>query len=885
MLRKKVSSIFQFFASLATLAVIAAIGSTIPASAQGITTWDDLVTKATAFTSGQHELTVTGNLTLDEQAKPLVVPEGAELTLKGAGTVTGINTPAVEVKSGGKLNLKGPSFTKTQFTVNGDLRFSAGSIHDSDPAGPVIFVNGGTFTMSGTADFSNNLTPEKKVASAATPEGVDIQKLAPITVYNGTVSLNGGTIKGNQGVLRGGALGIWGSKEKPATLNIKDGEISDNRVEHSRLNGYGGAVFTAYTNVNISGGNIHGNSTEYGGAMVMENGSLDISNGILQGNKRSEYGGAGGALFLNKVNTKISGGTFKGNLGSDKGGGAIKIINSDLHITGGNFTENECLAWGGAINVVGGTVKIDGGSFTGNTAGSSGGAISLSGGTKEDKNGAKTVINSAYFANNKSSGFWGGGAIYNDTFSSLTINDALIRNNTFKDWIPVQAGGRPYSIQGGGVWNCPTGQTILNVTHGSAIFDNIAPDGGKNKEFKGAGDDFVSISEHKYDEPAVTAGKPVSISPRMLGGGKRLWYQDGSIYGIHSNWKSPQRRLPRYIEGGDNVQIPYNQEINDNKAFKSVPSTTSKQLAEKLARVVIENNTATGTGISGGGIANNGQLIFGSPDTWKLQVKKSWEGDDAQQRPTKINLDILVGGFQVDQVELSEENNWTAAVENFPDPDTLIDAKTGKKLPITFKESGENGKQLDGYQLAVTDESKDEATKTYTVSVVNKMTTEVEVTKKWSNPHKTCPEATQIEVKLLANGQDTGKKLLLNAANSWEGKFTDLPKYIDGRLAEYTVSEIEIKGYRSEIMGDATGGFLITNKCTVPPSDTTPPPPSQTTPPTTKNPPPPGDTLPPPRSKTPPLPPTGSEISAALGLGILTLATGVVLVRRRVANR
>lgn len=210
MLRKKGSSIFQFFATLATLALIAAIGSTIPASAQGITTWDDLVTKANALTSGQHELTVTGNLTLNEQSKPLVVSEGAELTLKGAGTVTGINTPAVEVKSGGKLNLADPSFTKTQFTIKGDLNFSAGSIHDSDPAGPVIFVNGGNFTMSGKADFSNNLTPEKKVASATTPEGVDSEKLAPITVYNGTVSLKGGTIKGNQGVLRGGGSGNLG---------------------------------------------------------------------------------------------------------------------------------------------------------------------------------------------------------------------------------------------------------------------------------------------------------------------------------------------------------------------------------------------------------------------------------------------------------------------------------------------------------------------------------------------------------------------------------------------------------------------------------------------------------------------------------------------------
>ena len=208
-IKKQVSSVFQFLATLATLAVIVALGSTNPAAAEGVTSWDDLVAKAA---SGQNDLTVTGNLTLDEQSKPLVVPAGAELTLKGAGTVTGINKTAVAVKSGGKLNLAGPSFTKTQFTVNGDLNFSAGSIHDSDPAGPVIFVNGGNFTMSGTADFSKNTTPEGKVANAVTPEGVDAKKLAPITIYNGKASINGGTIKANQGVLRGGALGLWGSE-------------------------------------------------------------------------------------------------------------------------------------------------------------------------------------------------------------------------------------------------------------------------------------------------------------------------------------------------------------------------------------------------------------------------------------------------------------------------------------------------------------------------------------------------------------------------------------------------------------------------------------------------------------------------------------------------
>ena len=877
LIKKKVSSVFQLLATLATLAVIVALGSTSPAAAEGVTSWDDLVAKADTFTSGQQQLTISNDLTVTEQSKPLVVPEGVQLTLEGRGTVTGINATAVEVKSGGKLNLTGPNFTKTQFTVNGDLNFVDGSIHDSDPAGPVIFVDGGNFTMSGTADFSKNTAPEKKNINKVAPEGVDIDKFAPITIHNGTATINGGTIKENKGSRLGGAIAIMGNEAKHASLDITGGEIANNQVNVSS-NGFGGAIYAQHTNVNISGGNIHDNSTEYGGAMVIEDGSLNISSGTLQDNKRSEYAGAGGALFLNRVKTNISGGTFKGNLGSNKGGGAIRIINSDLQISGGTFSGNQTRGWGGALMTIGGSLIIDGGdfrdnqadnwggaiyvnggpvtinsgSFTGNTAGESGGAVAVSGK-------AEATINAAHFSENKSEGFWGGGAIYNDNSAKLTINNALIRNNTVKDAFLIGAGNHPISKQGGGVWNCPTGQTTLNITRGVAFYGNSAEDTPKYESFNGAGDDFASISTHTFGE--FTKGQPVSITSRMLGGGERIWYQDGSIHGIHSNWELA-KQLPRYKEGGNNKLIPYDTEINENKAFKSVPSEDSKKLAEKLARVVIEDNFATRAGISGAGIANNGQLTFGSPEKWKLQVKKSWEGDDPEQRPTKITLDLLVGGFQVDKVELSKENNWTAEVNDFPDPDTLIDAKTGKKLPITFREHDGSGKQLDGYQLVVDNESKDEKTMTYNISVVNKMPTKVEVVKKWANPDGTCPDASQIEVQLLANGKATDKKLTLNAANSWKGKFEDLPKYVDGKLAKYTVSELEIKGYRSEVSGDATRGFTVTNTCTVPP---------------------PGDTPPPPK-KTPPLPRTGSGISAALALGILAVAAGVVLVRRRLQN-
>nr|WP_076389382.1 hypothetical protein [Vaginimicrobium propionicum] len=128
------------------------------------------------LTSGQHTFNIDAELALTSESKPLTVPNGVVITLAGTGSITGLNLPAIQVEAGGTLNLAGPSFTKVQFDVAGDLNFTAGSIHDSDPAGPVIFVNGGNFTMGGTADFSKNTV---RYGSTPTPEGVSEGKYAP----------------------------------------------------------------------------------------------------------------------------------------------------------------------------------------------------------------------------------------------------------------------------------------------------------------------------------------------------------------------------------------------------------------------------------------------------------------------------------------------------------------------------------------------------------------------------------------------------------------------------------------------------------------------------------------------------------------------------------
>ena len=69
----------------------------------------------------------------------------------------------------------------------------------------------------------------------------------------------------------------------------------------------------------------------------------------------------------------------------------------------------------------------------------------------------------------------------------------------------------------------------------------------------------------------------------------------------------------------------------------------------------------------------------------------------------------------------------------------------------------------------------------------------------------------EITIRLLANGQDTGKTLTLNAANDWAGSFSDLDVYNEGVAIDYTVEEVSVAGYTSNITGNATDGFTITN--------------------------------------------------------------------------
>ena len=747
------------------------------AQAAGITSWDDIITAVEGLGDGEStELSIASEITVEDGAQPLVVPAGKQVTFTGSGKISGKRSPLFSVEEGGTLTLSGPTFTNAQFSVAGDMSLVGGAIRDTAVTGPVVFVNGGTFTISGDAEFSGNNVSDE--SGKLLPAGVEKEKYSPITAYNGTVRVEGGTVSGNNGLRYGGAIGLWARDDGHPTFEMTGGTLTGNVVSHPRSYGYGGAVYGEGTSANIAGGTVKENTTELGAGLAFVNSDVSLSGGVVvQGNNNGEYKGSGGGLYQ-------SGGT--------------------LDISGATFTENVSTGFGGAISADDTKVEISGADITSNTAAKSGGGISFGGTTKAE-------IHAAILSDNTSQGFWGGGAMYNDTKAEVTIYNGLIRDNVIKSGFLIQAGNHPVSAQGGGVWNCPTGSTIMHVTRGVAIFDNVAPNVFKGQN-AGAGDDFASIITHEFGKPV--AGHSVVVAERMLGGSPRAWFQDGSIYGIHGNW-SAEGKVPRYSVEGPNTAIKPNEEISQDIAFKSVPTEDAKAIAETLATVKITDNVATGTGISGAGIANNGTLTFGDPEPWELKLVKKWANDDPEDRPESILVDVKLGDKTLQTIELTKENGWKAELANYPDPSTLIDAKTGETIPLTFVEH-----EVDGYMShgAIVTENKD--TKTIEVEIVNEPPTSVDVEKRWSGDVE-ADRPGSVTINLLADGQQTDKSVELTAENGWKGTFEGLPKYVtvDGEKTEivYTVVEVEVPGYTPSISGSAAEGYVVTNTKDTPP--------------------------------------------------------------------
>ncbi len=197
------------------------------------------------------------------------------------------------------------------------------------------------------------------------------------------------------------------------------------------------------------------------------------------------------------------------------------------------------------------------------------------------------------------------------------------------------------------------------------------------------------------------------------------------------------------------------------------------------------------------GDASTGFTITNSytPETVSISGTKRWDDENDQdgKRPESITVNLLADGSKVSEKKVTASDKWTWTFENLPK------YSEGKLINYTIQEETVPGytPSYSGYNI----------TNSYTPGKVS-----IPVTKSWQdNNDQDGLRPESVTVKLLADGKDTGKILILNKSNGWSGTFTDLDEFEAGEKILYTIEEVSVNGYDTTITGDVSDGFTITN--------------------------------------------------------------------------
>ena len=185
------------------------------------------------------------------------------------------------------------------------------------------------------------------------------------------------------------------------------------------------------------------------------------------------------------------------------------------------------------------------------------------------------------------------------------------------------------------------------------------------------------------------------------------------------------------------------------------------------------------------------------PETTSISGTKYWDDSNNQdgKRPESITVNLLANGVKVASKEVTAADKWSYTFDNLP----VYEAE--QKLTYTISEE-----PVKDYTTVI---DKTNITNSYTPGKVG-----VSVTKVWDDAdNQDGIRPARITVKLLADGQDTGRTVTLSADNNWTQSITGLDEKKDGNTIEYTWAEENVpEGY--ELTGNTTEGTVttLTNK-------------------------------------------------------------------------
>ncbi|WP_306490227.1 Cna B-type domain-containing protein, partial [Anaerococcus octavius] len=194
-------------------------------------------------------------------------------------------------------------------------------------------------------------------------------------------------------------------------------------------------------------------------------------------------------------------------------------------------------------------------------------------------------------------------------------------------------------------------------------------------------------------------------------------------------------------------------------------------------------------------------------------VKNPTSYEDVTAIKIKSNINPVLGNYETLDIRLQMK------APEYPGNNNLNDKVATNSFFVRYAEDGNFGES-----------------NSVTNGLIRRKNVSVE--KNWEDDNnKDGKRPDKATVKLLANGADTGKELVLTKDNNWKGTFTNLDEYKDKEKIVYTVKEIDEKDgsitigdnkYQVSYGGTEEDGFTITNKLEEKSSPWTPITPSKT---------------------------------------------------------
>ncbi|EGV00949.1 Cna protein B-type domain protein [Streptococcus oralis SK313] len=352
--------------------------------------------------------------------------------------------------------------------------------------------------------------------------------------------------------------------------------------------------------------------------------------------------------------------------------------------------------------------------------------------------------------------------------------------------------------------------TVTVVDNGKGVLEaTVAYDGEKVFEntYTPAGATSVTLGAKKVLEgKALEAGKYSFV---LKEGDKELETvtnaADGTVTFSPISYDESQVGTHKYTiseVAGSEAGITYDKTVQEVEVtVEKVSATELKATVSKEAKDLVFTNKYTPAGAT----------------SVTLGAKKVLEGKDLEAG--KYSFVLKEGDKELETVTNAADGTVTFSPISYDESQVgthkyTISEVVGSEAGITYDKTVQEV-EVTVEKVSATELKATASKEAKDLVFTNKYTpakTSVSVTKKWDDKdNQDGKRPSSVTVKLLADGQDTGKTLELNAANGWTGSFTGLDADKGGTPIKYTVVEVTVPGYAPEVTGDAASGFTITN--------------------------------------------------------------------------